>query len=43
MDRWIALFSQTGSEIVDIANQLGVWPDRIFTNNKNIITNLRFF
>ena len=36
MDRWIALFSQTGSEIVDIAEQLGVWPDRIFTNNKNI-------
>ena len=36
MRRWIALFSQTGSEIVDIAEHLGVWPSRIYTNNKDI-------
>lgn len=36
MPRWIALFSQTGTEIVDIAERLGVWPSRIFTNNSDI-------
>ena len=36
MDRWVALFSQTGTEIVDIAERIGVWPDRIFTNNNNV-------
>lgn len=36
MARWIALFSQTGSEIVDIAEHLGVWPSRIYTNNANV-------
>tara|TARA_R110000822_G_scaffold44843_1_gene120202 strand:+ start:119 stop:679 length:561 start_codon:yes stop_codon:yes gene_type:complete len=32
---WIALFSQSGSEIVAIAEKLGVWPDFIYTNNKH--------
>ena len=29
---WIAFFSQTGSEIVDLANKLDKWPDAIITN-----------
>lgn len=36
MPRWVALFSQTGTEIVDIAEHLGVWPSRIFTNNNDL-------
>ena len=43
--RWIALFSQTGSEIVDISKKIGRWPDVIITNsqdynkiNTNIVT-----
>lgn len=31
---WIAFFSQTGSEIVDIAESLGRWPDVIVTNER---------
>ena len=31
---WIAFFSQTGSEIADIAESLGRWPDRIITNDR---------
>jgi len=31
---WIAFFSQTGSEIVDIAKALGRWPDVIVTNQR---------
>ena len=31
---WIAFFSQTGSEIADIAEKLGRWPDRIITNER---------
>lgn len=31
---WIALFSQSGSEIVEISNKIDRWPDYIFTNNK---------
>ena len=31
-NRWIALFSQTGSEIVDISKKIGRWPDTIITN-----------
>jgi len=31
---WIAFFSQTGSEIADIAESLGRWPDRIVTNDR---------
>ena len=35
MDRpWIAFFSQTGSEIVDISRSLGRWPDKIITNKR---------
>tara|TARA_R100001129_G_C5179894_1_gene207468 strand:+ start:48 stop:575 length:528 start_codon:yes stop_codon:yes gene_type:complete len=29
---WIAFFSQTGSEIVDIIDKLGKYPDQIYTN-----------
>jgi len=31
---WIAFFSQTGSEIVNIANAIGYWPDAIITNER---------
>ena len=31
---WIAFFSQTGSEIVDIAKSLKKWPDVIVTNER---------
>lgn len=31
---WIAFFSQTGGEIADIAESLGKWPDRIYTNER---------
>ena len=30
--KWIALFSHTGSEIVNISNELGRNPDKIITN-----------
>ena len=30
---WIAMFSQTGSEIAALAKHLGRWPDVIITNN----------
>ena len=32
--RWIAMFSQTGSEIAALAKHLGKWPDVIVTNNE---------
>ena len=31
---WIVFFSQTGTEIVDIAESLGRWPDKIITNKR---------
>lgn len=31
---WIAFFSQTGSEIVDLAKSLGRWPDLVVTNQR---------
>jgi len=31
---WITFFSQTGSEIADIAESIGRWPDRIITNER---------
>lgn len=31
--RWVALFSQTGSEIVEISKRLKKWPDVIITNS----------
>ena len=33
--KWIALFSQTGSEIYNIAQNIGREPDIIITNNKD--------
>lgn len=32
--KWITLFSQTGSEIVELSKDLGYWPDRIITNKR---------
>lgn len=32
---WIACFSQSGTEIVEVARRLGKWPDYIFTDNKD--------
>jgi hypothetical protein len=32
MDRWIAMFSHTGSEIARLADRLGRLPDKIITN-----------
>ena len=32
--KWIAFFSQTGSEIADISESLGRWPDVIVTNDR---------
>jgi len=32
MKKWIALFSHTGSEIVNISDRIGRWPDAIITN-----------
>ena len=32
MKKWIALFSHTGSEIVNISTALDRWPDKIITN-----------
>lgn len=34
--KWIAMFSHSGSEIVNISNMLGRMPDRIITNNTDI-------
>lgn len=34
MAKWVAFFSQTGSEIVEISKQLGRWPDVVVTNNR---------
>ena len=31
--RWLALFSQTGSEITQLSDKLGYKPDHILTNN----------
>lgn len=33
---WVALFSQTGSEIIKLSEHLNRFPDRIFTNNKDV-------
>lgn len=35
---WIAFFSQTGSEIVELSKVIGRAPDLILTNNKDIKT-----
>jgi folate-dependent phosphoribosylglycinamide formyltransferase PurN len=34
--RWVALFSQTGSEIVKISRHIGKYPDLIITDNEDI-------
>lgn len=31
---WIAFFSQTGAEIADLSERLGIWPDVIITNER---------
>tara|TARA_R100000084_G_scaffold89262_1_gene43258 strand:+ start:928 stop:1476 length:549 start_codon:yes stop_codon:yes gene_type:complete len=31
---WVAFFSQTGSEIVNISEEIGRWPDLIVTNRQ---------
>ena len=36
MARWVALFSQTGSEIVELSKMIGHTPDYIYTNNMEI-------
>lgn len=36
MNRWISLYSMTGSEIVKISNHIGRYPDLIITDNKDI-------
>ena len=33
--KWVAFFSQTGSEIVNISRALDKWPDLIVTNNQD--------
>lgn len=32
--QWVVFFSQTGTEIVDIAESLGRWPNKIITNER---------
>lgn len=34
--KWVALFSQTGSEILEISKRLGRFPDRVITNSQSI-------
>ena len=34
MGKWIAFFSQTGSEIAEVSKQIGRWPDVIITNQR---------
>lgn len=36
--KWVALFSQSGSEIYNIATRLGRAPDTIITNNVDMVT-----
>ena len=33
MGNWVVLFSRTGSEIADLSECFGRWPEKIFTNN----------
>lgn len=33
--KWIALFSQTGSEILEVSRRLNRFPDKIITNNQD--------
>lgn len=34
-NKWIAFFSQTGGEIVNLSKRLGRWPDLIVTNRRD--------
>ena len=36
MKKWIAFFSKSGSEIAELSNRLGRWPDLIITNRKSL-------
>tara|TARA_B100001093_G_scaffold104826_1_gene97082 strand:- start:1539 stop:2066 length:528 start_codon:yes stop_codon:yes gene_type:complete len=36
MRPWIAFFSQTGSEIANLSEQLGRWPDVIVVNERKV-------
>lgn len=43
-NRWVTLFSQTGTEIVDLSNKLFRKPDLVITNQQDIETvNTTFF
>lgn len=49
MRPWIAFFSQTGTEIYNLSNALGIYPDAIVTNksdlktiNKDLIKQIEF-
>lgn len=35
-NKWVAFFSQTGSEIVEISKKLGRYPDKIITNRQTL-------
>ena len=35
MRPWITFFSQTGTEIYDLSNALGVYPDCVIHNKHN--------
>lgn len=34
--KWIAMFSQTGSELQEICKRMNQWPDVVITNSSNI-------
>ncbi|MBC8416896.1 hypothetical protein H8E06_01025 [bacterium] len=34
--KWVALFSQTGSEILEVSKRLGRFPDKVITNKQTI-------
>jgi folate-dependent phosphoribosylglycinamide formyltransferase PurN len=36
MKKWIAFFSKSGSEIAELSNRLGRWPDLIVTNRNDV-------
>ena len=36
MKKWIAFFSKSGSEIAELSDRLGRWPDLIITNRTNL-------
>ena len=37
---WIAFFSQTGTEINDLSNALGIYPELIVTNKSDLKNNI---